>query len=344
MRYILNLIIFTFLLSQSLLSQVLDVAPTGKLNILPVEGGGITMKIDSTTPLNKLIDRLNDNWNFLETGKMYWIGYTEDMFSIASRGNISIPVLMDFFKGTQSKKGKLGAIYTIHLVGINRQIVGRFEEKFINPEARSALLKLLPLPEFSYSVTNLLMRDPWKSDIPVYFEILQSGANEETCWPIINSLNRYKTPELPITSYLPDSFQTLSIRLQAKNENILENNFDFNSQIKNALKEFKNRYPDKIEVEEKLFSDNLTKSFETKLPNSLDIREFLSRLAINRNNPFSYSQIGCNIQYYFENGKLYFCTINTARQRLINWWKDLPVKEKKEILYSVNTPSSKTYK
>ena len=72
MRYIFSLTIFTFLLSQCLLRQVLDVAPTGKQNVLPVEGGGVRMKIDSITPLNKSIDRLNDNWSFLEKpGRLY---------------------------------------------------------------------------------------------------------------------------------------------------------------------------------------------------------------------------------------------------------------------------------
>src|SRR5450432_4123868 len=101
MQYLFNFIVFTLLISQSLFGQVLDVAPTGRQNILPVEGGGIRMKIDSTTPLNKLIYRLNDNWHFLETGKGYWIGYTEDMFSIASRGNESIRALTDFYMTTQ---------------------------------------------------------------------------------------------------------------------------------------------------------------------------------------------------------------------------------------------------
>jgi hypothetical protein len=331
MRYFFNLAIFTFLLSQNLFCQVLDVAPAGRENILPVEGGGIKMKIDSITPLNKLIDRLNDNWKFLETRKAYWIGYTEDMFSIASRGNISIPALIEFFSNTQNEKGKIGAIYTLHLIGINRKIIGRFNEKFINPEARSALLKLLPQPEFTYTITSLLIRDPWKSDLPYLFKILQSGANEETCWPIINALNRYKTPELPVTSYLPDSLQSLSIRLKVENENILEHDFDFNGQIKEALKEFKNQYPDKVKVEERLFYNEFSKYYKTKLASSLSIGNFLRSLAIDRNDPFNYCQIGCKIQYYAENGKLYFCTINTARQRLINWWNSLSVEEKNKF-------------
>jgi hypothetical protein len=330
MRHLFNFIVFTFLISQSLLGQVLDVAPTGRQNILPVEGGGIHIKIDSITPLNKLINRLNGDWHFLETGKGYWIGYTEDMFSIASRGDVAIQALTNFFINTQSKKGKIGAIYTLHLIGINREIVGRFYEKFINPAARKALLKLLYQPEFTYPIIELLMRDPWKSDVPFLFEILQSDANEEACWPIVNALNRYKI-DLPITSNLSDSLRDLSIRLKVENENTLENDFDFSGQIKEALKKFKSQYPDKINVEEKLFDDDLSKYYKTKLSSNLSISDFLSSLGIERNNPFSYSDIGCKIQYLVDNGKLYFCTIETARQRLINWWKNLSLDEKNKF-------------
>ncbi len=318
-------------MSQSLFAQVLDVAPTGRQNILPVEGGGIRIKTDSLTPLNKLIERLNGNWSFLETGKGYWIGYTEDMFSIASRGNIAVPALTDFFMNTQNKNGKIGAIYTLHLIGIDRQIVGRFYEKFVNPAARTALLKLLTQSEFTYPIMELLMRDPWKSDVPYLFEILQSGVNEEACWPIINALNRYKIFDLPIASNLPDSLQDLSIRLKVENENTLEHDFNFSDQIKEALKEFRFRYPEKVIIEEKLFDDDLSKYYKTKLSSTLSISNFLSSLKIDRNNPFSYSHIGCKVQYYMDNGKLFFVTINTARQRLVNWWKNLSLDEKNKF-------------
>lgn len=327
MRYLFNLIVFTLFINRGLSGQVADAAPTGRKNSLPVEGGSIRMSIDSTTPLNKLIDRLNGDWQFLETGKGYWIGYTADMFSIASRGNESIQALTDFFMKTQSSNGKIGAIYTLHLIGIDRQIAGRFYEEFKNPAARTALLKLLDQPEYTYTIMELLMRDPWKSDIPHLFEILLSGADEETCWPIINALNRYKI-NLPVANNLPDDLYGLSIRLNVKNENTLESDFDFSGQIKEALKKFQLQYPKKINVEEKLFDDNLSKYYKTKLSANLSILEFLSSLGIGHNGPFSYSMIGCKIQYYTDNGKLYFCTITTARQRLVNWWKNLSVSEK----------------
>jgi len=112
---------------------------------------------------------------------------------------------------------------------------------------------------------------------------------------------------------------------------VLEPDFDFNGQIKEALRAFKKRYPGKIEVEEKLFSDELSKYYKTKMSGTLSIGYFLNSLAIARNDPFSYLDIGCKIQYYVEDKVLYFCTINTARERLVNWWKALPVEEKNKF-------------
>lgn len=63
----------------------------------------------------------------------------------------------------------------------------------------------------------------------------------------------------------------------------------------------------------------------------MSISDFLSSLVIDCNNRTGNSQIGCKIQYYMSNDKLYFCTINTARQILINWWGNLPVDEKNKF-------------
>jgi hypothetical protein len=106
------LIILALLVKTNLNAQLVDRAPTGEKNRLPVEGGGITMKIDSLTPLPELINKLNGSWEFIETGKAYWIGYTNDMFSIASHGDEAVPALANFFKTTKNKSGKIGAIYS----------------------------------------------------------------------------------------------------------------------------------------------------------------------------------------------------------------------------------------
>ncbi len=319
------------LISPIFKAQVIDRAPNGKENILPVEGGNFVMKIDSVTALKKLIGKLNDDWEFIETGKGYWIGYTNDMFSIAARGDEAIPSLINFFDTTQNGKGKLGAIYILHLIGIERQIVGRFTEEFVNPKARLALLGLLKEKNYTYSIVELLMRDPWKSDIPYFFQILKSETDDKIIWPIIGCLNRYSIQGLPINRPLPARLGNLRIHLKVQNQNILERNFDFNSQIKEALKEFSTKYPESIKIEKELYSDELSPYYRTKLSSSLNVNEFLKSLGIDLNSPFNYSQIGCKIQYYTEDEELYFCTIRSAQNRLNNWWLNLSAEEKEKF-------------
>ena len=122
-------------------SQVIDATPSSRQNYIAVEGGGWKVKIDTTISLDSLIGRLSKNWQFIEAGKMYWIGYTEDMYSIAARGDSAIQSLINVLQSSSNSYAKYGAIYCLHLIGINSTIEGRFYEKFVSPKARTALLQ-----------------------------------------------------------------------------------------------------------------------------------------------------------------------------------------------------------
>ena len=331
MRKFLCNILLVLLINQDSNAQVLDRAPSGEINVLPVEGGAYRMKIDSTTALEDLIDRLNDNWEFIETGKAYWIGYTNDMFSIAARGDEAIPALINFFKRTKIVNGKIGAIYTMHLIGINRRIVGRTVEKFTNPKARMALLGFLKEKIYAYNIINLLTRDPWQSDIPYFFQILKNESDDQIVWPLIKSLNIYKISGLPIDGLLPDQLNNLKIHINAEKGKKSGKNFEVDAQVKEVLSEFGNKYPDSIKIEKELYTQRLSNDRGDKVPGYFSIGQFISRLDINTNRSFEYLQIGCKIQYYVQEGKLYFCTIKTAQQRLNEWWSNLSSEEKEKF-------------
>src|SRR5262249_27795033 len=146
--------------------HMVDVAPSGRQNYLAVEGGGILMRIDSITPLDSLIARLSEPWHLIETGKAYWIGYNNDMFSIAARAADAIQPLLNVLKRPSPDGEKEGALLCLHLIGIDRRIAGRFSENFVNPKARNALLDALRDTSIQVYVMRLLERDPWQSDIP----------------------------------------------------------------------------------------------------------------------------------------------------------------------------------
>lgn len=338
-KFITFIICITFV-TYDVTAQIIDNQTDSDQNYLPVEGDRIYMKIDTSTPLNKLIDRLNGNWEFIETGKGYWIGYTNDMFSIAARGDNAINELIDFFHTTKSKNGKIGAIYTIHLIGINRTIVGRTSEKFLNPLARKALLNLLNEENLnsierkkvgfmeestlSYQIMELLSRDPWPSDIPYLFDLLEKKTDEEIIWPILNFLKWYEIHDyLPYNNHqeIPEDFNILSIVFPVKDEKSLSLDFDFSSQAREALKIFKKKFPDIIEIENVILKnkENILKFTNTKLSNNTNIDDLTSHIGMS------------TIKYYFEKGKIYFFTIKTAQNRTVSWWQNLSEEEKKKF-------------
>src|SRR4051812_30158609 len=96
--------------------QLVDRAPSGRQNYLAVEGGGRYVSVDAAIPLDTLLARLSESWQFVETGKMYWIGYTQDMFSIAARGDVAIEPLFHLAEQSTNENAKIGAVYTLHLI------------------------------------------------------------------------------------------------------------------------------------------------------------------------------------------------------------------------------------
>lgn len=331
MKFWLTLFAFTCLLFLALTSssfgQVLDRAPSGKQNYLPVEGGGIRMKIDSTTSLDSLLARLSKDWEFHETGKGYWIGYTEDMFSIAARGDAAIEPLLQIAKDSTNKRAREGAVYSLHLMGINRTIVGRFSEEFVNPNARLALLQLLKIPDLQEMVMLLLIRDPWLSDIPRIIDAMATCAAD--CWALTNGLTRYKIDSLPLHQTIPDNIQLISVKIKYTDPYTIERDFDFDAQIKEVLTALKRSGYYFIKVEDTLFKIKLTGDFISKFGSPVDIDSFFQLLDLDR-----YSSLGSRLQYYLEGGRLYICSPMTARKRLVNWWQRLTPEQK--ALYNKN--------
>ena len=312
-----NLFTFCILLISALssLGQFIDRAPSGKQNCLVIEGGGRLVNIDSTTSLDTLIARLSNDWQFIETGKMYWIGYTEDMFSIAARRDIAIQPLVNLLENSSNEHAKYGAIYSLHLIGIDRKIIGRFSEKFVNPKARKALLQFLKYPALQADIMRLLIRDPWKSDVPYIMGIMKSCKSD--CWALVNGLTRYEIKDLPIYQTIPDNIKNLSVQLKYTNESILESDFDFESQIKEALDSFNHLKSKSISIEDTLFKSKLRGDFKSKFGSPITIEEFFSLLDFN-----NYLSLGSSIQYYLDGGKLYICSPETAKRKLITWWAD----------------------
>jgi hypothetical protein len=322
-------------------AQVLDAAPSGHQNILAVEGGGIPMKIDSTTPLDSLIARLKGHWRLIETGKAYWIGYTNDMFSIAARGDSCIQPLLDLIEANPDSYVTYGAVYTLHLLGIDRRIAGRFYEEFTNVKARKALLSLLKYPNLHEQVVALLVRDPWVSDIPVLIQRLFISITD--CGNIIKGLNCYYLPskDVPVDTmrlFPPDAFERL-VKIQ---------NGPAIDIIKLYLKVCGITDPDSIYIEHSLLEKwGSTGYYDAWAFNDPTLRKgeknkFLEGVVDAIRGRQEVFDMGgwllgdeSDEHYYIRNGKLYVCSAYTARNKWREWWLRQTEEQKKKYNYDM---------
>jgi hypothetical protein len=272
------------------------------------EGGGRIITIDTSQNLQALILALDDKWEFEETGKAYWIGYTELMYTIAHHKKKAIPILLNHYAKTNSLFGKEGVIYTLHLIGIQSKIAGRFIEEFVDTSARKALLSLLLFNQHNEEIATLLWRDPWQSDMEFYKENLTKIKFP----PSVNNLfARYKFPNTPINPVLPSAkYDTVHFYYQSKDSILfigsLINNCDSHRLIKyeNEIHDCclgKYRCYDLNEENYKSF-ENILKSysfFEYEPMSSNYLENLLEKYCRNsqRIDPFTYIHI-MNLLYY----------------------------------------------
>lgn len=306
-------------------SQVVESSPSRLKNYLPVEGGGMKVNIDTITSLDSLIGRLFKDWDFKLTGKAYWIGYTEDMYSIAARGDSAIQPLVEILQNSSSNgHARYGAVYTLHLIGINSTVAGRFYEKFVNPKARVALLQFLKDSSLQETIMRLLMRDPWQSDIPVIMEAMKNC--EKNCWPLVNGLTRYKIDDLPIRQTIPGDLAEIAVEPDFRSSLEDEEDYGFGRQIREVLESFRQLGDERILIEDTLFKSKLIGDFGSKFDSQVSVQGFFRFLNLD-----SYITLGSRVQYYVSGDKLFICSPETAKKRLVEWWTRLAKDERESF-------------
>ncbi len=300
----------------------------------PQEGGGFFVRIDSVTPLNTLIARLERDWQFVHTYKAYWIGYTEDMWSIAARKDAAVQALVDFCERSSNLHARVGVIYTLHLIGINSIIDGRADERFVNERARSALLYLLKYDDLQPTIVGLLTRDPNWMDVPEVFTAMERSKSD--CWSLNNYLSQYPIG-LPIAQPIPKCFkQEVSMPEfgGAKAESERDEWISVRLNIDTVLAKIYHAKWQNIAIDTALLAGNFTGHslaicsvhFKPMKPMTLYIRDFLEEVT-----DVGFMKFGSRLQYYLEGNKLHICTQMTAKQRLIDYWRALPKIEKNKF-------------
>ncbi|MBD2720930.1 hypothetical protein IC234_02250 [Hymenobacter sp. BT189] len=308
---------------------MIDRAPSGVQNMRAVQGGGMMVSVDTVTSLDALIKRLNGNWEFVETGKAYWIGYTDDMYSIAARKEKAIEPLLDFIKTSANEGGKFGAVYSLHLIGIDSRIAGRFYEEFTNKKARQALLSLLKEKKLQGPVTHLLMRDPWQSDIPTLFDALRQPS--EGNWGVVNALKIHFLPGLPIQQRIPAEIAEVDFAYPRMKSQTFKQQLDaearhemsvYDAQVLGILRAIRALNNPILRVEDSLlaaprFWGRSMTEFGCKNcigvgGKRLTVGTFLEHLAESR------------VQYFVEGNELVMCNTQQAQQRILAWWDAQP--------------------
>jgi hypothetical protein len=276
---------------------------------IPVEGGRIDMKLDSVTPLLELIPQLETKNKLHETGKAYWIGYNDLMFSIAVYSDRAIEPLVNFIDNTSSYESKFAALLTLHLIGIDCKIVGRFNEEFSNKRAREALIRLLAENDtLQTEIMLLLIRDPRESDIPKLFNRMDSLKTD--CWAITSALLRYDLKNIPVAQDLP-------VKLLMKQVSFTnQDNFPNNETLKKAFSEFSQKYSDLVVVEDTLYNYN----YQMPIRIGIDSNEISLAYMVRFCTLTDFCFIGPNFQYFYKDGKITFCSANTTKRLWLEWW------------------------
>ena len=275
-------------------------------------GAGSAVPPDTVTALPQLLDRLRNDWQFVETSKGYWIGYTDDMYSIAAHGEAAIEPLMKLIQAAPNTNARYGAVYCLHLIGIHSKEAGRYYENFQSLAARQALRNLLVQVDLRYLVIKLLIRDPWQSDVPYLIDALEKGGADD--WALVNSLVRYRVTELPIQQPIPTDIGTELIKVP-KFHWRRDFRLAANEQMQQVVGQIRKLQPVYITVEDFLEQEPLWGSTASVSERKLSIREFLYRRT-----EVDYLMIGSRLHYFVDKEGVTMCTTPTARKRLLAWW------------------------
>ena len=299
------------------------------------EGGSEKAKLDTVTSLNDLIYKFEKDWEeFMFTGKGYYIGYTDLMFSIAYYEEKAIEPLLNFYKQTKEHKAKLGVIYTLNLIG-NENIA--FPFNFKNEKARNTLLDLLKIEENEdvlHSILDLLVKTPWKKDIECIIKKLKSTKSKY--WFLVNALFRYDIKNNPFNHQdIPYFIGKEVFHFKSPKRYNLKNDSFLLSSYKNYLKKLKTLFPNNIQIEQSVFENYFYNSLSYEFNpldeplftefNGFSTHSYLLNDMINYDIQFSgyYLQpLDHEVQFYVENEIIYIVDFETAKNRWLDWWKN----------------------
>jgi len=236
-----------------------------------------------------------------------FIGYTDDMHSVAAHGDRAIVPLLEFIDPTDSRHAKYGAVLALHLIGIERRPARYGFEKFTNQKARKALLSLLSHRDLQVRLLRLLVRDPWPSDVPRLLTILRGDTPHS--WAFIKALQRYHISDPPVHQRLPKALADLPCDGEWE---MGKSEHGYHETLVAALVQAADR---RLSVERGLLRLDLwgDMRWTACLAGSRfgSVLEWLTGCG--------HCYLGSKLEYYLEAGRVHVCSMSTARRRWIEW-------------------------
>jgi hypothetical protein len=320
--------------------QALDSASYGNDEYRPVMGGGQRVNRSAKAPLNELIQRLEKPWQLVWTGKAYWIGYTDDMYLIADHKNEAIPLLVNFIDTATNVKAQKGGLYTLHLIGIDEKVAGRFSENFVNKKARTALLRYLNDKSLHETVVYLLMRDPWLSDIPKLMDYLCKPDRDYS--KVLSALQRYEFDNKPIGQIIDTNITNKQIDISHTGNNTPEPAYSIDELISYQTALGSRFLVDReIEKSHEWINGKVRLSKMKLYKNS---EQFGFGFSFLIRDGFNFCEFQESFFYTFHDHKLTIYGPIKTRQIWINWWNKLSDRERELFFAYRHIPFSEKYK
>jgi hypothetical protein len=265
--------------------------------------------------LDSLIKRFDANWDLYETGKAYWIGYNDEMYAIASKKDTAINKLVNYINSTKKLNSKIGAIYCLHLIGIDSKIVGRFEEKFTNAKAREALLSLTSQKDLTSLIVSLLARDPWPTDLPTLVKLLKGAPNKT----LVNALFRYSGHEMSFRQNISSSIDTFNVVLKDSSGTHHIGKIVTDNGRTNII-----FFPNKAEIKtiKQHFSCSISEIKTSKCEEVNQMFDSFFRLSEEKVSVFSYCTFRDKFFHYLTSpNEIIVCDVTAAQQKWLDFFK-----------------------
>jgi hypothetical protein len=281
----------------------------------------IKITIDSRSSLDTLICLLSKDRGIHINNDRFYPGYTPLIFSIAYHKTKAIAPLLSLAETTKDLAVRYNIMLALNLIGINSTITGHYTENFVNKQSRKALLSMLKYQDIKNNVLHTLLKDPWQSDVPALFLAMKNDTSNS--YSIQCALIRYLIKDFPIRQKIPSWADSVTLTAPYL---IRSHQVQLDAVCKIMLSDIVMLHLPNLQVENHIRRKTwhiFSTPQDCKYHNGMITTSLTAY--INNVSGLDYSSTVTNeFQYYVAGNKLFFCSSETTKKILLNWWDSIP--------------------